>query len=62
MEWLKGLIFSYIFLLPTLATRLPDMMVLGGIAELSLCLWLMVMGVNAPKWEEKASARHISGA
>ena len=51
-----------IFLSPTLAARLPDIMVLGGIAELALCLWLMVMGVNAPKWEEKASARQIGGA
>ena len=51
-----------IFLLPTLAARLPDIMVLGGIAELSLCLWLMVMGVNVPKWEEKAGARQLSGA
>lgn len=51
-----------IFLLPTLAARLPDTTVLGGIAELSLCLWLIVMGVNAPKWEEKASAWQISGA
>ena len=51
-----------IFLLPTLATRLPDIMMLGGIAELSLCLWLMVMGVNAPKWKEKASPWQNSGA
>ena len=50
-----------IFLLPTLAARLPDIMVLGVIAELSLCLWLMVVGVNAPKWEEKASAWRMSG-
>ena len=51
-----------IFLLPTLAARLPDIMVLGGIAELSLCLWLMVVGVNDSKWEERASAWQISGA
>lgn len=41
------------FLLPTFATRLPDITMLGGIGELSLCLWLIVMGVNVPKWEEK---------
>lgn len=51
-----------IFLLPTLAARLPDVTVLGGIGELSLCLWLLVMGVNAPKWQEKASAWKISRA
>jgi hypothetical protein len=51
-----------IFLLPKLAARLPDIMVLAGFAELSLCLWLMVMGVNVPKWEEKAaSLRQASG-
>jgi hypothetical protein len=42
------------FLSPALAARLPDVMVLGGVAELSLCLWLMVIGVNATKWEAKA--------
>ncbi|MDT4897882.1 MAG: hypothetical protein QOH25_2959 [Acidobacteriota bacterium] len=51
-----------IFLLPTLVARLPDMGMLGGIAELALSLWLMALGVNVPKWEEKASARQISGA
>jgi hypothetical protein len=52
---------SFVTLLsPQLATRLPDVMVLGGIAELSLCLWLMVIGVNVPKWEEKANAWQTS--
>jgi len=50
------------FLLPTLVARLPDIGMLGGIAELALCLWLMAMGVNAAKWEEKASAWQTSGA
>ena len=45
-----------IFLAPGLAARLPDVMVLGGIAELSLCLWLMVKGVDAPAWHERARA------
>ena len=47
-----------LFLWPTSAARLPDFTLLGGIAELSLTLWLMVMGVNALSWEEKASAQH----
>ena len=51
-----------LFLLPTVAARLPDFTLLGGIAELSLTMWLMVMGVNAPKWEEKASAGQTGGA
>jgi hypothetical protein len=29
--------------------------VLGFLAELSLCLWLLVMGVNVQRWEEQAS-------
>jgi Domain of unknown function (DUF4386) len=47
------------FLLPKLVARLPDIGMLGGIAELVLCLWLMAMGVNASKWGEKASALQI---
>lgn len=27
----------------------------GALAEYSLCLWLIVMGVNVPKWEAKAN-------
>ena len=41
-----------IFLSPALAARLPNVMALGGFAELSLCLWLMVSGVKEgePNW------------
>lgn len=35
-----------IFLLPTLVARFPDTGMLGGIAELSLSLWLMARGVK----------------
>lgn len=41
------------FLSPALAARLPDLAILGGIAELSLSLWLMIVGLNASKWEER---------
>ena len=45
-----------IFLSP-LANRLSTYLkVLGFIAELSLCLWLLVMGVNVQRWKEQASA------
>jgi hypothetical protein len=58
---LSYLIDSFATLIsPQLAARLPDVMVLGGIAELSLCLWLIVAGVNGPKWEEKANAWQTS--
>jgi hypothetical protein len=30
--------------------------VLGFLAELSLCLWLLVMGVNDQRWKEQAGA------
>ncbi len=50
------------FLVPALAARLPDISMLGGIAELALSLWLVVMGVNVPKWEERASAWQNGGA
>jgi hypothetical protein len=29
--------------------------VVGFVSELSLCLWLLVMGVNVPKWQEKST-------
>lgn len=49
-------------LLPALMARLPDTGMLGGIAELALCLWLMAKGVTAPGREEEACARPGSGA
>jgi len=45
-----------VFLSPSLAARLPDVTILGGIAEISFTLWLIAMGVNAAKWSERASA------
>lgn len=48
-----------VFLLPGVVARLPDIGMLGGIAELALSLWLIVRGVNVPKWKEQASARQI---
>jgi hypothetical protein len=36
-----------LFLLPAVHTRLPDLSLLGGIAELSLTLWLLIKGVKA---------------
>lgn len=41
-------------LFPALAARLPDLATLGGVAELALCLWLMIVGLDASKWEERA--------
>jgi hypothetical protein len=45
------------FLSPPLASHLsPYILVLGFLAELSLMLWLLVMGVNVQRWKEQASA------
>lgn len=44
-------------LFPAVAARLPYIGMMGGIGELVLCLWLMVMGVNAAKWEERSPAQ-----
>jgi hypothetical protein len=45
------------FLLPAFAAHLfPYILVPCFIGELSLCLWLLVMGVNVPKWKQKAGA------
>jgi len=34
---------------------LPYIMLPGLVGEVSLMLWLLVMGVNASKWKEQAS-------
>jgi Domain of unknown function (DUF4386) len=45
------------FLSPPLANYLsPYNLVLGFLAELALCLWLLVMGVDVQRWKEQASA------
>lgn len=45
------------FLSPPFANHLsPYNLVLGFVAELLLCLWLLVMGVNVQRWQEQASA------
>jgi Domain of unknown function (DUF4386) len=47
------------FLSPPLASHLsPYNLVLGFLAELSLMLWLLVMGVNVQRWKEQADAPH----
>ncbi|MDB5223659.1 MAG: hypothetical protein JWN83_2326 [Chitinophagaceae bacterium] len=51
------------FLFPEFAANLsPYIQIPSGLAELSLCLWFLVKGVNVSKWEEKANARRIGEA
>ena len=48
------------FLSPPLASSLlPYNMMPGGIGELSLSLWLIVMGVNVQRWKQQASSSAI---
>jgi len=42
--------------------NIPAILIPSFIGELSLCLWLLVMGVNVPKWEEKAKTLANNGS
>ena len=49
-----------LILAPALANRLfPTVLLPAFLGEASLCLWLLVKGVNAEKWEEKANAWRV---
>ena len=42
---------------PSLSAQLvPTILIPAFIGELSLCLWLLLKGVNVPKWEKRALA------
>jgi hypothetical protein len=40
----------------------PAILIPAFIGEASLCLWLLLKGVNVPRWNEQASAWQVSGA
>ena len=44
------------FLAPDFAARLNPWILIPGVAELLLALWLVAAGVNASKWKEQAKA------
>lgn len=49
------------FLAPKFAAILiPAILIPCFIAEASLCLWLIVKGVNIPKWERQVNMRQVS--
>jgi len=49
------------FLSPQLATYLSSyILVFAGLGELSLMLWLLVVGVNVQRWNEQASSAAIA--
>jgi len=55
MAGLSYLINSFaLLLLPSLAARMfPAIVLPAFVGELSTCVWLIVKGVNIPKWEER---------
>lgn len=61
---LSYLINSFaIILSPKFAEWLfPVILLPALVGEASLCLWLLVKGVNVPKWNARASAKPASGA
>jgi hypothetical protein len=42
------------FLAPQFAGVVFPILAVSAVGEVSLCLWLLVMGVNVPKWNESA--------
>jgi len=56
IEGVGYLINSFtLFLAPALQAKIFPYFLYTGLAEVLLALWLVVMGVNVPKWEQKAS-------
>jgi hypothetical protein len=52
---LSYLVNSFTLILaPAYTGRIFLILLLALIGELSLCLWLIVKGVDVPKWNEKA--------
>ena len=44
-----------LFLVPELQPRISPYFMATGIAEVALCLWLLIVGVNEQQWKEQAS-------
>ena len=57
MEGVAYLINSFgNFLAPAFAARFFEVLLIFGLAEVLLCVWLLVRGVNVAKWQERAIA------
>jgi hypothetical protein len=48
------------FLAPEFAAHFLAILMVSGVAEISLMLWLLVMGVNPQRWKEQAAAAGAS--
>lgn len=44
-----------IFLAPRFAAKLFDVLLISGLAEVLLCSWLLVRGLDAARWHQRAS-------
>ncbi len=44
------------FIAPPVAARIFPFLAVSAVAEISLCLWLLVVGVNAERWSAQAAA------
>lgn len=52
-----------LILAPAFADRLfPAILLPAFVGEVSLCLWLLIKGVNVQRWMERVSAARLSGA
>jgi hypothetical protein len=57
VEGVGYLINSFaLFLAPALQTRIFPYFTVTALAEVALCLWLLVRGVNVQRWREQAGA------
>ena len=57
IEGLGYLVNSFsLFLAPALQTRIFPYFTATGIAEVALCLWLLVRGLDVQRWKEQADA------
>jgi len=53
---LAGLSYLPFLSSPLVQSLQPYILVFPAVGQISLCLWLLVMGVNAERWEEQARA------
>jgi hypothetical protein len=44
------------FIAPGIGDRVFPFLAASGIAEISFCLWLLIVGVNVQRWKEQAAA------
>jgi hypothetical protein len=58
LEVLAGLGYLTLLWRPLAHYLYPYNLALAGPGEISLMLWLLVVGVNVPRWNEQVSLKH----